>query len=196
VDEIEIIIDRDGTVRFFAYCLRTDSWHDYKAFLAEAKQAQDAGNHHAANRSLRAALLFFFAHMEGVLIHICAEKKISDKGRLCDITKRVEAEAGKFDSDIVSLNFRLGKHLRDIVAHGGLTKEFEDEHGQKETLTQDSVFEKLSVVTLEGLEAIISPWLDRVCQALGVERFTDIQGRCKQVAELLGEIGTVSRQEV
>jgi hypothetical protein len=196
VDEIEIIIDTDGTIRFNAYCLRTDSWHDYKAFLAEAEAAQAAGNYRDANRSLRAAQLFFFAHMEGVLKHICAEKKISDKGRLCDITKRVEAEARKIDSGIASLSFRLGKHLRDIVAHAGLTKEYEDEHGKKETLTQDSVFEKLSVSTLEGLEAIISPWLDRVCQVLAVERFTDTEGRCKGFVELFGELGTCNVQEV
>lgn len=54
------------------------------------------------------------------------------------------------------MNFRLGKHLRDIVAHAGLSKEYEDEHGKKEILAQDSVFEKLSADTLEGLEAIIS----------------------------------------
>ncbi len=134
--------------------------------------------------------------MDGVLKHISAERKISDRGKLSDITKRVEVEARKFDSDIPSLNFRFGKHLRDIVAHAGLTKEYEDELEQKETLTQDSVFEKLSVAMLEGLEAIISPWLDRVCQALGVERFTDTESRCKKIVELLGEIGTFNTQEV
>jgi hypothetical protein len=196
MDEIKISIDMDGTIQISTYCLRTDSWNDYKAFLAEAKQALDANNQRTANRLLRTALLSCFAHMEGVLNYICSERTISDKGRLCDKTKRVEAEARMVDSGVESLNFRLGKHLRDIVAHAGLTKEYEDEHGKKETVTQDSVFEKLSVETLEGLEASISPWLDRVCQALSVERFTDTEGKNKQIVELLGELGTVNTQEV
>jgi hypothetical protein len=196
VRESKIIIEKNGTAQFSAFCLRTDSWHDYKAFMTEAKQAVDAGDQRTANRLLRASLLLFFAHMEGVLSHICAEQTISNRGSLCEITKRVEAEARKVDSAIVTLNFRLDKYLRDIVAHGGLTKMYEDEYGEKEALTQDSVFEKLSVATLEALEAIISPWLDRVCQALRVDRFTDTEDRCKQVVELFGEIGITDTQEV
>lgn len=191
-----MIIISDRGASFSAYCLRTDSWHDYKAFISEAKQATDAGNYRTANRLLRAALLFFFAHMESVLKQICADKGISEGRRLCDTTKRVEEEARRVDSGIESLNFRLDKHLRDIVAHAGLTKPYEDEHGKKEILTQDSVFEKLSAARLEELEAIISPWLDRVCHARGVERFTDSEGRCKKVAELFGKLGNFDIQEV
>lgn len=194
---IKLIIDTKETLKFSAYCLRTDSWHDYQAFISEAKRANDVGDHRTANRSLRAALLFFFAHMEGVLYHICAEKHISNKtDSIYKMTNRVEKEAQKIDSSIPTLNFRLEKHLRDLVSHTLLTKEYEDEHGHMQTLTQDSVFEELCIPALERLEAIISPWLDRVCQALGVERFTDTEGRCKNVVELLGKIGPFDIHEV
>ncbi len=103
----------------------------------------------------------------------------------------------KSDSGIGTLNFRLGKYLRDIVAHGGLTKEYEGDHGNKETLTEDSVFEKLSVPTLERLEAMITPWLDRVCKALEVERFTDTEDKCTSRSRIfLGKIGTCNISEV
>ncbi|MHB1421611.1 MAG: hypothetical protein ACYC3I_00160 [Gemmataceae bacterium] len=59
-----------------------------------------------------------------------------------------------------------------------------------------SVFEKLSVETLEGLEAIISPWLDQVCEALSLVRFTDTEGKNKQIVELLEVAGAVNTQEV
>ena len=195
MDEIEITIEPNGTIVFSAYCLRTDSWQDYKWFLAQAEQAQDQGDKRTENRSLRAALLFFFSDMEGVLNHICTLKGISDRGSLDDRAKRVEDEARNINSGIPSLSFRLGKCLRDLIAHAGITKKHEED-GHKEMLTQETVFERFSIATLRGLEDSISPWLDQICQALGVERFTDTEGECKEVGRLFADIGNFKILEV
>lgn len=173
-------------IRVSAYSLRTDSWQDCMAFLADARDAQTAGNHRNANRFLRAAMLALFAHVDGVLDHICTAKGISPKGPLCEKRNRVEMEARKIDKEIESLNVRFEKELRNIIAHGGLVKEYEDEHGHRIRLSEASVYEQLSVRSLERIVAILNPWLDRVCQVLAVERFVDTETLCRKWSEIAG----------
>jgi len=67
---IKVIIKKDGTVEFPAYCLRTDSWHDYLAFAIDAEHAVAAGDLRNGNRFLRAALTCLFSHIEGVVREI------------------------------------------------------------------------------------------------------------------------------
>jgi hypothetical protein len=196
-DEFELTINTDGTILFTAYCLRTDSWHDYRAFLAEAEASLTEDNTRKANRLLRAALVCFFSHLEGVVNHI--ESRVSipavqQGNRLCDRTRNIGQEARK-RGRVPHVEFRLGKHLRDLVAHPGIGIDFSDRESST-VLGQEDVFERLSVQTLRGLEGKVVPWLDAVCAALKVERFTDTEARCRKIAELLNSIGPTETREV
>lgn len=196
-DQFEITIGTDGTILFTAYCLRTDSWHDYREFLAEAQAALSEGNVRKANRLLRAAIVCFFSHLEGVVNHIedCVTITAVHRGRrLCDRTRNISLEAKK-RARIPHVEFRLGKHLRDLIAHPGIDIDFSDRESSTR-LEQDDVFERLSVQTLRGLESKVVPWLDAVCVALNVERFTDTEARCRKIAELLGSLGPTEMKEV
>ena len=179
-----IKIKKDGTIEIPAYCLRTDSWYDYKAFVDDAKQAVLAGEFRKGNRFLRAALTCLFSHIEGVVREIDALKtipKVHRGNRLCDLTRNVGHEAKK-SGHVPFAIFRLEKHLRDLIAHPGITIAFSDGHKAEEDLDQTSVFEHLDIQTLKQLETRISPWLDAVCRNLKVPRFTDTKQQCEELA--------------
>ena len=183
--EIRIKIGTDGNVSMASYCLRTDFWHDYLAFVQDTETSVANGDIRTSNRYLRAALTCLFAHLEGVTKAIedrCTIPVVYDKGRLCDRTLNIGLEARKY-GQLPRINFRFGKHLRDLIAHPGIEKFFEGD-----TLDQGSVFEKLDVSTLRALQAQISPWLDAVCRNLGVERLTDTKAQAEEDAMLLAEI--------
>lgn len=175
---------KDGTIEIPAYCLRTDSWHDYKAFIADAEQARLASDFRNGNRFLRAALTCLFSHIEGVVREIDAQKtipRVHPGNRLCDLTRNVGHEAKKF-GHMPFASFRLEKHLRDLIAHPGITIAFSDGRTAVKDLDQTSVFEHLDTQTLKQLEARISPWLDAVCKNLKVPRFTDTKRQCEEIA--------------
>ena len=169
--QIIAVVNSDGKIEAAAYCLSTDSWQDYEFYLEQARLHSNSGEMRLANRELRAGLLFLFAHLEGVVSQIENEKNIPEEygiGRLCDKTRNINREAKK-KGHVPYLNFRLGKHIRDILVHPGIEKTFEDD----EKLDETSVYKELSVQSLADLGNSINAWLDAVCGILGVQRFTD-----------------------
>ena len=104
--------------------------------------------------------------------------------RLCNLTRNIGHEARKFGR-VPFVSFRLEKHLRDLIAHPGITIAFSDGGSEETTLDQSSVFERLDGETLRSLEAQITPWLDAVCRNLGVSRLTDTKRQSQQAAALL-----------
>ena len=132
------------------YCLRTDSWDDYRAFLTDAQAASDAGNIRTVNRFLRAALMCFFAHVEGVVKHIeeglNLPPEITNRPlyrRMQNITQKAKRKGHR----VPSIEFRIEKFLRDIVAHPGIEKGFRDPE-EDTILTQGDVYERLDIETL------------------------------------------------
>jgi hypothetical protein len=173
-------IGSDGTVQISAYCLATDSWQDHKYFLGEATKLEQSDKR-GSNRSLRAALLILFSHFEGVINQIYLEKgyfanredSLSDKANY--IHKRATPNLAK-------INIKLWKALRDIIAHPGINKSVS---GNK--LTENSIYEELSISSVEKTSELISKWLDSVCTALAVERFTDTAAAVSAFSSKLGE---------
>src|SRR5712691_7251385 len=93
-----IIVDfnEDGNPTVAAYCLKTNSWHDYLAFKEDAKQAISREDHRNAKRFLRAALTCLFSHLEAVVNDIEENRKIPvvyPGTRLCDRTRNISQEA-------------------------------------------------------------------------------------------------------
>lgn len=181
--------DQDNPV-LAAYCLKTDSWHDFLAFKEDARLAIVDDDQRRANRFLRAALTCLFSHLEAVVKDIEDCRQIPNltnrhRLRLCDRTENIGREAEKLGK-IPRLNFRLGKHLRDLIAHPGIEVNFTNAPGGKLNFT--SVFEELNFTTLESLEAQISSWIDAVCSALGTARFTDTKHLVTELAENMGQV--------
>ena len=117
--EFIYVISPTGALTFKAYCLRTDSWHDYLDFVSDAEGAVAIDDYRNANRYLRAAIGCLFAHAEGVVNAIYAAKAIPavyPGDRLCDRTRNIGAEAKKYGR-VPYVKFRLAKHLRDLIAH-------------------------------------------------------------------------------
>ena len=189
--KITLKISPNGTTtEIEAYCLATDSWADFKHFLNAAQESKDKGLDRDANRELRAAILCLFAHFEGIVGQILLEyaDKIEGADKAWTLNKKTELitrEAKNRVSvpDLPDLNFRLGKYLRDIVAHPGIEKTFGGE-----TVDETVVFEKLIIQTVNELGLKIDAWLDRVCYIFKVTRFTDTKAMIEQVAEGLGSI--------
>jgi RiboL-PSP-HEPN len=133
MSEIVFTFDLTGETTVAAYCLKTDSWEDFLAFKSEAIQATKEGNLRRTNRYLRAALIFLFSHLEG-FVHDVEKSHSIAKGyngsRLCDKTRNVSYEARKHGK-LPYLNFRLGKHLRDLIAHPGIEIDFSEEFENK-----------------------------------------------------------------
>ena len=192
--EFIVTVNTDGSVTFSVYCLKTDSWNDYQAFMEDAEAATKGSNARNTNRFLRAALNCMFSHVEGVVNDIYSQRTIPEHysgSRLCDRTRNIAFEAKKYGR-IPFVNFRFEKHLRDLVAHPGISIAFSDRDSEPETLDQKSVFEKLNIDTLRNLESLISPWLDAVCAALKVERFTNFEKECEEGIRFL----SLSRVEI
>jgi hypothetical protein len=55
-ETIIITVDENGSPTVAAYCLKTDSWHDFLAFREDAWHAIVEGDQRRGNRFLRAAL--------------------------------------------------------------------------------------------------------------------------------------------
>lgn len=196
-DEIRLTVKPDGAVEYAAYCLRTDSWHDYLAFTADAARASAAGDTRATNRFLRAALTCFFSHVEGVVKHIEDQRGITvrrDQG-LCNRMQAI-TRLGRRHAYIPAVELRLEKSLRDLIAHPGIVKDFRTGTDGEVALDQADVFERLDAETLARLEAKVIPWVVAVCEALRVYRFTDTAERCRLLAERLGGLGRASTTEV
>lgn len=174
-----IKIGPDGNVSIASYCLRTDSWHDYLAFMRDAELAAAKGSARNSNRYLRAALSSLFSHIDGVANAIGSQRSIPnfiERAPLCDRTFAIGNEARKH-GPLPYINFRIEKHLRNLIAHPPF--EQDGDSGQQ------VVFEKLDVPTLRKLEKQIDPWLDAVCKNLGVDRFTDTEVFAKENERLL-----------
>lgn len=172
-----------GKVIIASYCLRTDSWQDYLAFVSDAETAIRDGDLRTGNRYLRAALTCLFAHLEGVVNAVTDKCEISGLQKfdsLCNRTRKIGNEAKKLGS-LPYLNFKLEKVLRDLIAHPGIEKAFGDE-----TLDQEMVFERLDLETIRQLGNIVGNWLDAVCKNLGVDRFTDTKAEVESVRNLFG----------
>jgi hypothetical protein len=180
-------IGTEGDVTIAAYCLSTDSWQDYLSFNEEAKGALKNGDYRQGNRYLRAGLLFLFSHLEGVVNYACdqlpAPSKIRKKSTLDERRRFVHTEAER-RGHVPELNFRLGKYLRDILAHPGIEKTFENE----EKLDEVSVYEKLTPESLEEIGDLVDRWLNAVCTALVIERFTDMKKMVEEFGSELGEV--------
>jgi hypothetical protein len=99
----------DGNVLFTAYCLRTDSWHDYLAFIADAEHSVATNDLRNSNRFLRAALICLFAHIEGVVNEIHKQRKLPKARSLSDRISNVEQAANR-RSQVPFVNFNLEKN--------------------------------------------------------------------------------------
>jgi len=185
-----INIGDDGTITVAAYCLKTVSWLDYCVFKDEAAKAGEQRDIPRAGCYLRAALLFLFSHLEAVVNEIHAEHPgICHAGSLSQKVADITLEAEKHHH-VPELSFRLEKHLRDIIAHPGITKSIQSHAG---TITVDvsSVFEDLSLKTLDALERQLSGWLDAVCNIFGVPRFTDTERIAAEFSIGIAETGAL-----
>ena len=178
------------------YCLKTASWEDYLAFMTDAESATKEGRVRDANRVLRAAVTCLFSHVEGVVNDVYAQRSMPGKHHsLCEKAQAVALAAARRAS-IPFAEFRLEKQLRDLVAHPGITKAFSDPASKKTRLDQGDVFDRLSTDTLRNLERRISPWLDAICGALGVDRFTDTKREIDRWMPILSGIGKSKITEV
>jgi len=187
-EKIIITVDENGSPTVAAYCLKTDSWHDFLAFRDDARKAIVEGDRRRGNRFLRAALTCLFSHLEAVVKDIGDCRQIPNltkrqRLRLCDKTENITREAEKHGK-IPILNFRLGKHLRDLIAHPGIEIDFPNAPGGK--LDSTSVFDDLDLSTLDALEVQISSWIDAVCAALASSRFTDTKQLVTELSESMG----------
>jgi hypothetical protein len=185
----------DGTVLFAAYCLRTDSWHDYLAFMTDAECSIAVGDLRNSNRFLRAALICLFGHIEGVVNEIHKQKKLPKTRKLSDRINNVEQEAKKC-SHVPFINFNLEKTLRDLIAHPGICKTFSQKQTEETILDQNSVFEHLSIANLRKFERQINIWLDQVCVNLKVLRFTDTNKHCEDAIDFLKGLGASKTSEI
>jgi hypothetical protein len=84
------------------------------------------------------------------------------------------------------MNFRLGKHPRDLIAHPGIEINF-----GSEKLDFVAVFDRLDMDMLRNIETQVDSWLDAVCAILKVPRFTDTEGTVTKLGESLGELKAV-----
>jgi hypothetical protein len=188
-----ITIDNDGNMTIAAYCLRSDSWDDYKAFLKEARLAGMHDDARARARYLRAALTSLFAHLEGVVKEVLDECGIPERRRpLCERVRDVERLAQSRGTPIGALELRFEKYFRDIVAHPGITKI----HGfgaAERVLRGSDVIRDLQVDTLEEFGNRVSSWLDSVCGMYHIERFTDIERIADYFAGTLRETAQQGR---
>lgn len=202
--ELRIEIGKEGDVNIAAYCLTTDSWEDYLSFMKDANESFAKSDERYGNRNLRAAMRALFSHLEGVTYNICVQQalgKIKRSSLGCRINY-IQAEAEKHTKDLPILDFELGKKLRDILAHPGITKSFENKNPgkvsvcaestteslQKKRLSQGSVYEELTIESLQDIGTMIDKWLSSVTNALNIDRFKDTR---KMVDELAAKIGTV-----
>lgn len=184
-EKIVVTIGTGGNTTVAAYCLKTDSWLDFLAFKTDAQQSEKEGDYRKKNRCLRAALIFLFSHLEGFVNDVEQSGQISaNRGgkRLCDKTWDIACEAKKY-AKIPPLNFRLGKHLRDLIAHPGIEIDFYDSR-----LDSVTVYEKLDLNTLKEIESQISSWVNVVSKVLNVPRFTDTERFVTELGEKLGKV--------
>lgn len=184
-ETVRIIISPDSLTTVGSYCLKTDSWQDYLAFKEDVKLAVLAGDGRKINRCLRAALINLFSHFEAVVLDI--EKKhpkLKSRRRLklYEKTILISREARKYKR-IPPLNFRTGKHLRDIIAHPGIEMNYA---GRRRKLDFVSLFDELDLATLEKLETRLVGWLDAVCDALRVERLSDTKKTVEDLSKAYG----------
>lgn len=189
--QIRVEVDGEGNLLWTACCLKTDSWLDYLAFKKDACAAKDSKNLKLYARSLRAALVFLFSHLEAVVNEILEKKNIprlSRGTRLCDKTRDIAFEA-KRSAKLPYVNFRLGKHLRDIIAHPGIEKCFRDTGDQDTRLDESDTYERLDIEVLQALEGQIIPWLDAVCSLFGVKRTEDPQRELERLTRELEKAG-------
>ncbi|MDX6443123.1 MAG: hypothetical protein QOH71_197 [Blastocatellia bacterium] len=192
-EKIIVTVDENGSPTVTAYCLKTDSWHDFLAFRDDARHVILEGDQRRGNRFLRAALTCLFSHLEAIVKDIGDHRQIPNltkrqRLRLCDKTENITREAEKHGK-IPVLNFRLGKHLRDLIAHPGIEIDFPNAPSGK--LDSTSVFEDLDLSTLDALEAQISSWIDAICAALGISRFTDTKQLVIELGESMGSVNDV-----
>ncbi|MFA6287460.1 MAG: hypothetical protein WC661_08750 [Opitutaceae bacterium] len=177
---ITATIGLNGNVEITAYCLATDSWQDHQYFLAEAIKLEHADKR-GSNRSLRAALLILFSHFEGVINQIYLEKNYTVTRR-DSLAEKAEYIHKRASPKLARLNIKLWKGLRDIIAHPGIEKTISGD-----ALTERSTYERLSADSVRATSALISQWLDAVCLALAVERFTDTKAMIESLSEGLGQ---------
>src|ERR1043166_1061397 len=192
-ETIVVTIDDEGSTTLAAYCLKTDSWHDFLALKEDAKQSILEGHQRRTNRCLRAALMCLFSHLEAVIkdIEKCRHvPQITHPRRrwptFYDRIQNITREASNHGK-ISPLNLGRGKHLRDLVAHPGIEIKLKNALG--ETIDFTSLFEELDLATLEPPEAEISFWIDSVCAVLGTSRLTDTE---QLITELSNSIGAVT----
>jgi len=182
--KIIITIHAEGNTEIAAYCLTTDSWQDHKFFTADAERFLASSNIRAANRSLRASLLFLFAHFEGVVDQVILEHKlqVGQYDRLCDKTKVIRDHLPR-GKRLPYLNVRLGKAIRDILVHPGIEKALAEDAVKDET----TVYSDLTLESITDLSSMIANWLDSVCRFYNTQRFTDTKNMTKELADILGD---------
>jgi len=135
-------------------------------------------------RFLRAALLSLFGHLEAVVNEIC---DIIQKPALKDrsLCKRIDIliQDARRIAHVPPIVLAPGKPLRDMIAHPGIEKTFDqvpEDYG--------ATYERLDFQALEQFEAQISPWIDGICSAFRVNRLEDAEGALKEFTEHLGKL--------
>jgi hypothetical protein len=113
-----------------------------------------------------------FGHVEGVVNEVFESHSIPrvEKGdSLSARAGNIALEAAKH-GPVPPLDFKLGKYLRDVVAHPGITKAVRGRE-RDAVINECTVYEFLDLATVESLESKLTDWLDAVCSAFDVHRF-------------------------
>lgn len=181
--KIIVTVHPGGDTVVAAYCLSTDLWEDHEWFLNEALRQKDLGDVRAMNRNLRASLIFLFSHLDAVATQICFAIKIPPGRFLRDRIKALNLKAMEIGS-INTLDLDSEFDLRNLIAH--VTERNES--------VQENLYQNLTFDSIKLSSKKISNWLDALCNALEVERFSDTKSMAELFLGIFG--GGVETHEV
>ena len=182
-------ISPTGDVEVSVYSLKTDSWQDYQAFLADARKAETANDLRARNRFLRAGLMNLFAHFDAFLVEVYNSQGLSSAEpvtlhtRFAAISELIRKQGQK----IPSVRLELAKALRDIVAHPAI--EVYNPFGR--SFDQVKVYESLSIEALTYLGGQIAWWCKTVSKHTGHLRLSNTRKMAKTLSTAIGEADSI-----
>lgn len=177
-----------------AYCLKTDSWHDFESFLSDAKKMDAAGELRKRNRFLRAGLYSLFSHFDAFVEEVCESQKLCESSHDIPLYKKSLAIRDCLKTmghSLPPLDFRFGKGLRDVTAHP--TSMPSALRGLERENHIALLYETLSLQMLEELGKQIGDWCDAVSQITQHPRFSNTKQAVTRIAEKLGKVGRLKK---
>jgi hypothetical protein len=198
---VECIVRTDGTVTVKAIDLTGDSWRDYIYYLEEAQNFEEAEDQLGRNRSLRAALMNLFSHLDGVVSGLYERlqeteensplrearknERCSLKTKMLDLKDHAEGVKG---TRLPYINLGM-KPIRDILAHPSITKPKRNSSGIEDAISEIEVFD-VTTTQLNECGQMIDKWLNRVSDLYDYPRQYDTRAICEEFGETLS--GTTS----